>query len=287
MRGFMLMTEKGVNLQVPVLNWLTVQPTVALSFRLLSSTYTGAAVNVRRSSDNTAMDIGFVGKHLDTATLLSFVGTGNGFLAKQYNQGTLGSSGDVIQTVAASQPQIVANGVLCTFNGLPTAVFSGAQLMQTAGNVQAVGAAGYSTNNVANVTTGSAVQCVMSQDVSATVRNFSVRYLATGQYEAVWYDGSAGTVINSPYSAPENIVTSTQSSTTLSIYSNGRSAGTSAVSGSTAAASCVFTLGEDTYLPYYYTGSISEALVFSSVLSTQDRQALERNQEQFYKVSGR
>lgn len=47
---------------------------VGYSLRRLSSTYTGNAIRVRRSSDNTEQNIGFVGNELDTTTMLDFVG---------------------------------------------------------------------------------------------------------------------------------------------------------------------------------------------------------------------
>jgi hypothetical protein len=47
---------------------------VAYSLRQLRTAYTGAAIRVRRSSDNAEQDIGFVGGDLDTQSLLDFVG---------------------------------------------------------------------------------------------------------------------------------------------------------------------------------------------------------------------
>jgi hypothetical protein len=47
---------------------------VAYSLRKLRTAYSGNAIRVRRSSDNTEQDIGFVGNELDTTTMLDFVG---------------------------------------------------------------------------------------------------------------------------------------------------------------------------------------------------------------------
>lgn len=49
----------------------------AYSLRKLSSTYGGSAVRVRRASDNTEQDIGFVGQDLDETALMNFVGYQN------------------------------------------------------------------------------------------------------------------------------------------------------------------------------------------------------------------
>ncbi|HDZ0636275.1 TPA: hypothetical protein RRT33_005181, partial [Klebsiella pneumoniae] len=62
-------------------------PTVALSLRQLSASYTGPAIRVRRSSDNTEINIGFTAEgDLDTTALLNFCGSGNGFISVWYDQ---------------------------------------------------------------------------------------------------------------------------------------------------------------------------------------------------------
>jgi hypothetical protein len=60
---------------------------------------------------------------LDTTSLLSFVGAGNGFVTTWYDQSTNGRN--AIQTTAANQPRIVSSGVLDTKNGKPTLYFDG------------------------------------------------------------------------------------------------------------------------------------------------------------------
>jgi hypothetical protein len=97
---------------------------VAYSVRKLSSSAT-VAIRVRRSSDNTEQDIGFVGNDLDTAALLSFVGAGSGFVTKWYNQGIDGSAYDLPQTSAITQPRIVNSGVIDVKGLLPAVYFDG------------------------------------------------------------------------------------------------------------------------------------------------------------------
>ena len=90
----------------------------AYSLRKLKSTYTGPVIRVRRSSDNTEQNIGFDGSgNLDTTSLLSFVGVGNGFVTTWYDQS--GNSKNLIQTTAGNQPSIVLLGVLNTQNSKP------------------------------------------------------------------------------------------------------------------------------------------------------------------------
>lgn len=96
----------------------------AYSVRLLSSTYAGSAIRVRRSSDNTEQNIGFDSSgNLDTASLLSFCGAGNGFVTTWYDQS--GNGNNATQTTAANQPQIVSAGSVITLNSKPSLLTDG------------------------------------------------------------------------------------------------------------------------------------------------------------------
>jgi hypothetical protein len=95
----------------------------AYSLRKLSSTYTGSAIRVRRSSDNTEQNIGFdESGNLDTTSLLAFVGSGNGFVTTWYNQSGVNHA---IQSIASDQPQIVLSGVINKINNKPAVKFDG------------------------------------------------------------------------------------------------------------------------------------------------------------------
>tara|TARA_R110000822_G_C15227028_1_gene484936 strand:- start:262 stop:1068 length:807 start_codon:yes stop_codon:yes gene_type:complete len=90
---------------------------IACSLRLLDGSYTGSSIRVRRSSDNTEQDIGFIDNILDTASLLTFVGSGDGFVSKWYDQSS--NTRDMIQITASRQGQIAASGVVYLDGGLP------------------------------------------------------------------------------------------------------------------------------------------------------------------------
>lgn len=80
--------------------------------------YTGYCMKVRRSSDNTTQDIGFVNDILDTTSLLSFVGSVNGFVDTWYDQKGLRNA---TQSTTGNQFQIVVSGVVVTAsNGYPS-----------------------------------------------------------------------------------------------------------------------------------------------------------------------
>jgi len=103
--------------------------TAAYSLRKLSGAYTGSAIRVRRSSDNTEQNIGFDGSgNLDTTSLLSFVGSGNGFVTTWYDQS--GNSNNSSQWSASSQPQIVSSGSLINVNNKPSVYFNGSNSLR-------------------------------------------------------------------------------------------------------------------------------------------------------------
>tara|TARA_R110000850_G_scaffold25187_1_gene72882 strand:+ start:73 stop:1977 length:1905 start_codon:yes stop_codon:yes gene_type:complete len=93
----------------------------AYSLRALNSAYTGAAIKVRRSSDNAEQDINLLyDGSLNTSSLLSFVGSGDGFVTVWYDQS--GNSVNASDSNANSQASIVLSGVLNTTNGNPAAL---------------------------------------------------------------------------------------------------------------------------------------------------------------------
>lgn len=105
------------------LDALAVTPVAAYGLKKLISTAT-SAIRVRRSSDNAEQDIGFVGDALDTSSLLAFVGSNSGFVAKMYDQ--VGAN-HWLQATAANQPRIVNAGSYdgeCVFDGINDAFAS-------------------------------------------------------------------------------------------------------------------------------------------------------------------
>ena len=95
----------------------------AYSLRKLRTAYSGSAVRVRRSSDNTEQDIGFVGNDLDTTALTTFCGAGNGFVTTWYDQS--GNARNAINTTQVAQPIIVSGGLINVNNGKPSIYFNG------------------------------------------------------------------------------------------------------------------------------------------------------------------
>jgi hypothetical protein len=107
-----------------VLDNISKSPTVAYSVRKLSKTYHGFCLRVRRGSDNALLDIGFdTNGDLDTTSMISFVGSSNGFVAVWYDQS--GNQNNLKQVTQIYQPKIINSGVLITSNGKPFVGFYG------------------------------------------------------------------------------------------------------------------------------------------------------------------
>jgi hypothetical protein len=105
----------------------------AYSLRKLRAAYTGSAIRVRRSSDNTEQDIGFTALgNLDESALTSFCSGTNGFVTTWYDQS--GNGRNATQTTGLFQPQIVSSGSLILENSKPSLQFDGSVNRLSVGN---------------------------------------------------------------------------------------------------------------------------------------------------------
>ena len=101
----------------------------SVSRRLLSS-YNGPLLRVRRD-DAQELDIGATSSgELDASALLSFCGSGGGFVRTVYSQ--TGTGVDFGMSVAAAQPIIVTSGAIETLNGKPAMRVTGLQCLDSA-----------------------------------------------------------------------------------------------------------------------------------------------------------
>ena len=102
-----------------------------LSVRKVNQAYNGPCVTVRRSSDNATQNIYFLPNgDLDTASLLSFAGSGDAYVVKWFDQSFNGYH--VEQNTSSLQPQIVDTGsLLLTDNSFASIEFSNSFLQNT------------------------------------------------------------------------------------------------------------------------------------------------------------
>lgn len=119
---------KAIESEVQNLLYQITEPfRAAYSVRRVNGAYTGSLLDVRRSSDNDVLSVGYDDSTnlLNTSALTSFVGSNDGFVTRIYQQ--TGATGeDAIQSTTTAQGKIVNAGTLVTgSNGLPGILFDG------------------------------------------------------------------------------------------------------------------------------------------------------------------
>jgi len=102
----------------------------AYSLRYLNSAYGGGVVRVRRDSDNVEQD--FTPSQITDGTLLTFTGSGDGFVTTWYDQS--GNLNNAILSLG-SECIIVLLGVLVTNNGLPSTFTNTTTIYYTNDNI--------------------------------------------------------------------------------------------------------------------------------------------------------
>lgn len=261
---------------------------VAYSLRLLSTTYPGAAIRVRRDNDNSTKDIGFhINGGLDTVALKSFVGVNNGYVVTWYDQS--GSGNDAKQTDNSKQPIIVKAGVIERVSTHP-AVYFGLANMATeklviftkAASMVGVAKGNNSTPSAFVTKTGTAAGNNLNYpgpfDYTNNNGDFTVGNAVTTAWNSISATGSMPkSVISNQVSASIYSFVIPASGTYYN-YVNGIQAGTQTVAG-------FMDGGHSLMLGNRNDGGSSgnfwtpEIVLFNLALSTTDRQTLEAVQK--------
>lgn len=169
----------------------------AFSLRKLSNTYSGSAIQVRRSSDNSTQNIGFTSSgDLDESALTSFCASTDCFVSIWYDQS--GNSLDAAQTTSTKQPKIVTSGVVETENSKPAIISDSSDDELEVGTV--------SSFNYLHDGTSSSVVYVSKNNGrsvlfgnnggSAALVGFSLYYYSNSTFAAYVTSGSADVVFN-------------------------------------------------------------------------------------------
>jgi len=170
----------------------------AYSLRQLSSTYNGSAIRVRRSSDNAEQNIGFSAGVLDTASLLTFCGAGNGYVTTWYDQSGLNL--DLTQTTAAAQPQICSSGSVILLNGVPSLQFDGSNDCLDGGDVLDIETNSFTSFSFANVNSTSS--CIYSKAETSGANNRYGLFHLSGSLTSFLYTTAADKSASVGYSTP-------------------------------------------------------------------------------------
>jgi hypothetical protein len=231
---------------------------------------------LQRNVPETIADIGDFGAE----AVLSFVGGGSGFVTTLYDQS--GNGRNATQTTAGNQPRLLVNGVLQTQGGKPAILFDGVDdRLATASTTL-----GITSNATLAVVTQTSSRTPPQQGIVGS-EDLTARFgfFITGTNTMRWNPVS-GDTIEAPSVTGAQILVGTAQSGATALFRNGTSIATG--TGSTGPmASTPFIIGKmlsGTTLPHF-SGPIAEVVAFPSVLSTTDRQTLERNQGGYYGIS--
>jgi hypothetical protein len=187
---------------------------VGYSLRKLRSAYSGSAIRVRRSSDNAEQDFGFVANVLDTASLLTFCGAGNGFVTTWYDQS---GNGNATQTTALNQPQIVSSGALLTANSKPCMNLTLNSTGFSLGSTISVGASNYNSFVGKKDAAGNMLRALTSSaaDGYKLMNSYDNKYYIYAKSGSYLVSNSADTTTN------QILLTGMNVAGTMSIYKNG------------------------------------------------------------------
>jgi len=238
----------------------------AYSLRKLMNGYYGAAIRVRRSSDNAEQDIAFdANGGLDTTSLLSFVGSGNGFVTTWYDQS--GNGNFLIKATANNQPRIVNAGVLETVGNKPSVRWI------TIGNVEHLMGMNTELTNVQSVflnmkyLSGTGITPLLGHTTSYDYHADGSVYLSTS------FAGSYvlnGTKYINGVSKTNATFTKTSSNVLISMIH-------------TSASGKVNQISSDRAIGRWFQGNYSEIILYSSDQTT-NRVAIESNINSYYSI---
>lgn len=254
---------------------------MAFSFRKLSSTYSGNCVRVRRSSDNTEQDIGFVSNYLDTASMKTFTSTNSAYVVKFYDQS--GGSMDALNSTQANQPRIINAGAIEYQNSKVTLYFDGSN---DALKVTSITLNTYTTLfSVLKTTTAKP----MIFEHSPNVNLFDGFYFY-GSSNNSWFfrrTGShGGTGVATWIGSNIAVVSLLYTGSGTTFYKNGSSISNGSVMGSTLSNTTVtneFNLFSRGGITAFSDGYLSEFVLWSSDKSS-DRAAIELDIKNYYSV---
>jgi hypothetical protein len=256
----------------------------AYSLRKLRTAYTGSAIRVRRSSDNTEQNIGFVAGELDTVSLLAFCGVGNGFVTTWYDQS--GNARNATQTTAANQPRIFSSGSVILDNGKPTLEFDGSDdyfaiasltLFQNIGHINAFFVANSKKTTRNDLFSSFAAPLELQISFSASTSN-RVRHISTRVSE------DAATLLNSntDYSPGIKLVSALTnfSAGTMNLFQNSSSVGSASLpsTGITGTRTVSYAIGSNrsNTASFVFDGNNSEIIIYT-INQSSNRTGIETN----------
>jgi hypothetical protein len=218
---------------------------------------------------------------VDVDALLSFVGSGSGFVTTWYDQS--GSGRDAVQATANLQPQIVSNGVIQTQNGRPTVAQSLAtqSLPISAAFTGMTSATGiFVFRQLVNNGVGAGAHGFRRAGGTDSQNNHSPAN-GTNALDG-FFSANRMQFNNYGPSTTLTIHTPRQTGTALQLFKNGTQ-----ISGDQTVAFATYASGKAFLMDANPNGTVtlSEGIVFGTAISTAERQTFERNQGAYYGIT--
>ena len=245
----------------------------AYSLRLLSSTYTGDAINVWNGTSYA--DIGFNNGQLDTTALATHCGSNDGFIRYWYDQS--GNTNDAAQATTANMPKIYdgTTGVV-TENGKPAVQFDGSNDELPMSSTPLTSLTNYASF-VARYT-DTTVEGNLYGAVNGA-NNWGIGFNRSGanRYGLRFYNG-AHIQAGDNYNQAQALFTQTPTASTATVYKDG----VLATQGYPARNGQGNVIGSRSG-SYYFVGTIQEAIFYDSDQSS-NRTGIEDNINTFYDI---
>ena len=239
---------------------------VAVGLRKLKSNYSGAAIRLRRSTDNVEADFGFVGNDLDKAAISTWLNGADGYCVKLYDQS--GNNNFMEPRDASQQPLYVASS--SSMNNKPVLSFTPSKTLK-------------STYNFTNPYTAT-ITARYSGNTKGRILTANNNWLV-GWYNSLrgssHYDGwivynTSGLAGLTPY-----VYTATGTGSASALYENSVNITTNPTGGLSAPQ------GMNINFPHETSDcEVGEIMAFSSVLSNADRESVEKNSGAYYGIYG-
>lgn len=250
------------------------------SIRRLKRSYTGPLIRIRRSSDNTESNIGYLANgNLDITSLTSFCGSGSCFVKTWYDQS--GNGRDATQTTTTAQPRIFNAGTLDTSNSRPTLVFNGSSQYLTASNIPSIfnNTLGGFVNGIGRLTSATATWRGMVQQGRDTAAWWGIWASSSNK----WIGGipTLNQVSTLDASSPLAMISLTQVPGSQYEFRANATTPVTATSSNASNASQL-SIGRALGVTEFWNGHISEIIIIPQVLSSTDRQALETNEKTYF-----
>jgi hypothetical protein len=275
--------------------------------RRLRTDYTSNIIRVRRSSDNTESDFGYLANGaVDTAAVAAFCGAGDGFLTTIYDQS--GNGRNFTQTTTSVQPIVCESGTAVTLGGRLAAKFVTATshrmtvatstalynyLHTTGGTLGFVNKTNdtaankwFMSNAINSSNAGFRLIDTGTEDTSINIAKVDVAGVSTNG-DSVTIGSTSGSAANKVavfLLDPDNATAANRAL----FYRNGTSVGNANVNTGTPFvenAAYNLHLGLNAFSTGPWDGNASEIVIWSNILSDAQRDAYEASAGAFYGIT--